>query len=279
MRLALAAVLIVISSLAHAKGFVPSSARLRATMPPAPAKSPWTHSMTYSFASDYNDQRKPRAYNHAIGGSIGYDINPNWSLSAEMGLRYEMVDGQIPKEEQQTYSETLNPSTEFGVAYGEENAFRSYGLAVHAEPLWTEDARREGHQGLVGAGGMVRINFFNKRYTMTHALDGTSLINSFHYGTDKKANPDYFWMYKWRNDLKFARTWKLSYSFGAKLTRFLDGFIGYSYNNTTSISNTWKNLTTALSYDNGGFTDDGYVRMWYIDEYRRIARLTMSYSF
>jgi hypothetical protein len=279
MRLALIAALMMLFSSATAVAFVPSSAQLRTKMGPAPEKSPWSHVFNYAVLTDYADARKPRAYTNVFAGSVAYQLNSNWSLGLDAGITADTLDGQVQKGEEQTYAETVNPVTELSLGYGETLASYNYSVGIHGEPLYTEAARREGHQGLIGAGGLIRVGFWNKRYTMTHMIDGTSMINSFHYGSDKLANPDYFWTYKWRNDLRFARTWKLSYTFGAKLTRYLDGFIGYTYNNSTSISNTWRNFTLAGSYENGGFTDDGYVRLWYVDSYRRLARLTVSYAF
>lgn len=280
-RTVIAVLLLFTSALGHAAGFRPSSYYLRAQMPnySPTAKSPWSHNVTYSFASDYADKREPRSYNHTLAGGVAYDFSERWSLGVDLGLGYEMIDGQIPKEEQQSYSETVNPTTMVSLSYGQDLRRWTYSLGVHGEPLWTDDARYEGQKGLIGAGGQVKINFFGKRYSMTHSIDGTSLINSYHYAADGSANPDYFWTYTWRNDLRFLRTWKLSYTFGAKMTRYMDGFIGYSYNNTTALSKSWNGFVFAGSYNNGGFTDDGYVRYWYIDQYRRVARLTMSYNF
>ncbi|NJL25727.1 MAG: hypothetical protein HC902_11505 [Calothrix sp. SM1_5_4] len=59
----------------------------------------------------------------------------------------------------------------------------------------------------------------------------------------------------------------------------MDGFLGYSYSDRFSLENTWRNVSLALTYTNGGFTDDGRVSLWFIDQYRRILMLAMNYAF
>ena len=281
MGLTAALILYCLSISARAQTFRSSSAYLSTplTADGKPAPSPWDATIRYGVSTNYADTRTPRGYDHVLLGEIGYKINPRWDGSLALGVRAETVNGQIPKGQQQSYSETLNPSTGLAVSYGDKFYAHSYSVGVHGEPLFDEDARLEGHKGLIGADASVLFNFFTKRVSMRHSLDGSSLLHTYEYGSDLRANPDYFWTYKWKNDLRFARTWKVSYTFGAKVTRYLDGFVGYSYNNTYSVSKTWKSATVAVTYDNGGFTDEGYVRLWYIDQYRRVARLMVSYAF
>ena len=277
-----AALLVGLFSLgARAQNFVPSSAYLRtplgATGQPAP--SPWGTALRYGLSSDLAKSEKPRGYDHVLLGDIEYKINPHWSGSLSLGASAETIDGQISKGQEQSHAETVHPMIELGVYFAESFYHNPYSIGIHGEPLIDEAARLEGYKGLIGATGDVTFAFFNKRFSMRHTLDGTSLLHTYEYGSDLKANPDYFWTYKWKNDVRFARTWKASYAFGAKVTRYLDGFVGYIYNNTISLIKTWSHTTVALSYDNGGFTDDGYVRLWYIDQYRRVARLMVSYAF
>jgi len=278
--LAMAAVM-TFTTAAEAYTFIPSSSYLKQEFLPngKPAPSPWSTNLRYGFGSNYADERKPRAYDHVVAAEIEYKINSAWAADFGLSAKAETIDGQIPKGEEQEYEETVSPGTSFGLSYNGMFGNHNYLLGAHAEPLWDRDSRLEGHQGILGAAGVVKFNFFNKRFSMAHTLDGSAMINTYHYGSNLKANPDYFWTYKWKNDVRVFRTWKVSYSFGAKVTRYLDGFVGYSYNNTFSLSKSWGGATAALSYDNGGFTDDGYVRMWYVDEYRRVARFMVSYAF
>jgi hypothetical protein len=258
------------------------SLRLRTEAPKSSAEDQpaWPAFVRYSLATDFADDRSPRAYTHALFTSVGYQFDKNWSVNTELGMRAELVNGQISKGEEQTYAETVSPSTAVELDYEHEFMERhSYTLDLHGEPLWDEASRLEGYKGLVGGGAELTLKFFDKIYTMTHSIDVTELINTFQYGTNLQYNPDYFATYKLGNSIRFLKTWKVSYTFGLKATRYLDGFWGYNYQNTVSLAKTWKHLSVALAYDNGGFTDDGEVSMWYLDQYRRVGRLLINYAF
>ncbi len=262
----------------------PAGAKTREGVLPLPeeraALNHYNGSVLYGVSSDFADSRSPRTYSHVLGATVDYTYSKNWSLGLNLNLKADTINGQIPKGEEQGYTEVLYPSTAANVSYLAP-AFEkhSWGFTVYGQPLWDEDARLEGHRALIGSAGNIQFFFFNKRYSMSHTLDTAKLINTYRENSKGTANPDHFFIYKWRNDLRFARTYKATYAFGAKVTRYLDNFVGYSYTSTFSISKTWNNFTATLSYDNGGFTDDGYIRLWYVDEYRRIFRLMMNYAF
>lgn len=279
--LAACAALMAFTLSARAYTFTPSSSYLKQPLLPngKPAPSPWSTALRYGVATDYADHRQPRGYEHVVAAEIAYTIDKNWGAGLNLGVTAETIDGQIPKGQEQEYHETLNPSTSLNLGYEDDFYQHGYSAGLFLQPLWDEPSKLEGYKALFGGGGNVKLNFFSKRFSMTHSLGAFSLVNTYHYGSNLRANPDNFYTYKWKNDLRLFKTWKLSYSFGAKVTRYLDGFVGYSYNNTVGVSKAWGPATAALTYDNGGFTDDGYLRFWYIDEYRRIFRLMVSYAF
>lgn len=255
-------------------------AQSKVSMPMLEQKSPWMGSVKYGLSSDFASDRSPRAYENILIGDVSYRMNRYWSAGVTASTRFITLDGQIPKDKEQDHTETLEPGASAELMYSRSfMQMHSYSFALHGEPLFAKDSRLEGHRGLVGVGGALSFGFFAKKYTMTHALDATSLINTYSTNSSGVANPDYFYTYKFINSLRFAQTYKISYTFGAKVTRYLDEFIGYSYSNSVSLSKAWENFAMSLSYDNGGFTDEGYISLWYIDDNRRVMRLMMSYAF
>jgi hypothetical protein len=242
--------------------------------------SPWELSLGYSISTDYADTTTPRSYTNSVLAGVDYHFDANWSLGLEVGVRAETIDGQIPKEVQQSYAETVSPSTAIELDYT-EHFWRSHKflLFLHAEPLWDDASRLEGYQGLYGGGGSLIFNFFGKTYTLAQTIDATELYNTFAYATDTTSNPDYFYTYKLVNALHFWGSYKIAYTFGFKATRYMDDFWGYNYQNSISIGKSWQNFSASLVYTNGGFTDDGTVSLWYIDEYRSIGQLILNYSF
>ncbi len=244
-------------------------------------KSNWSSSFYYGVNSDFADNRDPRGYTHSLGTSLGYDFTKGFSASASLGLRAETIGGQIEKEKEQSYSETVKPSVSLGLAYGGGlfSSPHSYSVSGYVEPLFDEISRLEGYKAVVGWGAGVSLNFFDKRWIMSHNVNWGSIINTYAYGSNLNANPDYFYGYSLSNSFRLWRALKFSYAWGIRYTRYLDDYLGYSYNNTYALSYSFDNLLVSLNYSNGGFTDDGEVSLWFIDDYRRIVSLALAYSF
>lgn len=242
--------------------------------------SPWSPSLRYSVLTDYAEDAKPRGYTQSIGLGTGYKFNDHWSVSTEVSLRAQTFNGQIDKGVEQSSTEAVNPSTALEVDYSRP-FLRRHRLTffAHGEPLWDQPSRIEGYKGLVGGGASITLNFFGNRFRQSHVLDATELLNTFKYAEDTTANPDMFYTYKIVNSLSVYRKLRLSYSWGIKLTRYTDAFVGYSYSNTISLSTSWNAIGFALAYDNGGYTDNGDVSLWYLDQYRRVALAMVNYAF
>jgi hypothetical protein len=277
----LAAVFILALAPALASG---QPAASRAKRPPvtsmAKNDSPWSSMVRYSVLSDYADNRTPRGYTHSVMGSLAYNFTKQLSFDVGAGARAETIEGQISKGKEQSYDEVISPMTSFDLSY--ERGFLDddkYSVYAEGEPLWDEASRLEGYKAVLGLGGNVSLRMFGKRWVLTNDLSVSELINSYKYGSNLTANPDYFYTYKLSNVVKIYRGLRASYSFGAKVTRYMDDFIGYSYSNSFSLSYVWPHLSVGLAYDNGGFTDDGTVSLWYLDQYRRLARLVVGYTF
>jgi hypothetical protein len=258
------------------------SLRQRADTPRRSSRpaDPWTGSVRYSVLTDYADSAQPRGYNQGVRAGLNYQFDQNWAMSGEASVRAETYNGQIDKSREQTYAETLNPSVAAELDYQRRfGGAHSYTLFAHGEPLLDEPSRREGYRGIIGAGASLSLGFFGKRYSMDHILDISELINTFDYAGNLEPNPDMFYTYKFVNSLRFWKTYRFSVSWGVKVTRYLDHFVGYSYSTTISLSKSWRHFALGAAYDNGGFTDDGQVRLWYLDQYRRVAMLMLNYSF
>ena len=243
-------------------------------------KSPYSIVLEYEVLTDYADNRTPRGYTHGIGGALGYKFNPTWSVLGTVSMGATTVGGQIPKTEKESYSETISPSAGLTVSHKKKFwGMSSWKVFAGGTALLDEGSRREGYKGLLRMGTGVGLAFSNIGYMMGHMLSASNMLNTFEYGTDKKANPQYSYVYAFSNSLKFYKKLRFGYIFGVKATRYLDGFVGYAHSNKYSVSYSWEKLSTALIYENGGFTDQGYVDFWYINQHRRLLRLTASYTF
>jgi hypothetical protein len=274
--------LILLGLLILSEAVTAQSLRMRTQAPVVQKEdeSPWDATLVYRIATDYADTNKPRGYANEFLFDLGYKLDKSWTLTGEVGARADFFDGQIEKGSQQSYDETISPTTNLELSYAHDfMQSHKYELSIHAEPLWDQASHLEGYKALYGAGGNVALRFFNKRYTFMNSLDVTELQNTYYYGSDLTANPDYFVTYRLTNSLKFLSTWKISYIFGMKTTRYLDGFWGYNYENNIKLAKSFGKLSASLAYMNGGFTDDGTLSLWYIDQYRSMAVFGINYEF
>ena len=279
MRFALVLAILLLTSAGHAQPTAVTRAK-RLTVKQPEEVGGWSSTVRYSALTDFADSRSPRSYVHTVAGSVGYAFDKNWSASVSLGARAETIDGQISKGREQSYGETLGPSTSLGIGFDDRISRQvAYGLYVEGEPLWDEPSRREGYKGLIGGGAKMNFSFFRKHWILGNDLSATELMNTYKYGSNLNANPSHFYTYRLSNVFKVYRGFRASYNFGAKLTEYTDGFTGYAYSNTVSLSYVWPKVSFSVAYDNGGFTDNGDISLWYVDQYRRLARAVVGYTF
>ncbi len=242
--------------------------------------SPWSASLVYSVNSDYADTRTPRGYNNYLEASGKYKFDDKWSVDLEAALQASTVEGQVNKGQEEGYPESVNPSTTVSLS---RQAFlvgkSTYALGTSLTPLWDEPSRREGYEAQYGVSAKVSVPIVTDIYSMTHSLSYSEFKSSYKYSTKNSINQANQSTYSFGNSLRIGNLFNLGYSFGLRLTQFLDATSTYSYKNSASISRQFGSLGLALSYENGGFTDKGDVSLWYVDQYRRMLRLSVSYVF
>lgn len=240
----------------------------------------WSGLFAYGSMTDLADSRSPRAFTHSFDGMGEYHFNESWSLAGNLSLGVTSVNGQIPKDPNQSKGETLSPEAGLGLRhrflFANKNRLISSGS-------WTsfmdEASRREGYLGLLSLGSQLVLPFKDLNYTMSHGFSLSHLMNTYEYGSNQLANPYLYLSYHLSNAWNFWAQWYLGYDFGIKMTRFLDDYFSYSYSNRYTLSYDGNPLSVELSYENGGFTDHGDVDLWYIDGYRRIVKANVAYAF
>ncbi|MBK7843095.1 MAG: hypothetical protein IPJ71_05270 [Bdellovibrionales bacterium] len=243
-------------------------------------ESAWSGVIRYSVLTDLAQEVNPRSYTHGFLGSLEYSFNSSWSLGGDVSFRAGTVGDQIYKAPQQSKGERIDP--EAGIVLNYEFLFfgnNSLKFFGGFDVFLDESSRLEGYLGLFSVGTEMNLVFSDVGLVMGHSFVISEMANTFEYSTEGSANPNLYYNYSFSNSLSFMKSLALNYTFGFKMTQYLDDYLSYSYSNKYGISAKWGQLSTGLSYENGGFTDDGYVDLWYIDAYRRLLKLTLSYLF
>jgi hypothetical protein len=246
-------------------------------------KSKWSSSMYYGVNSDFADNRDPRGYTHSLGVSVGYEFMKGFSTDASLGMRAETIGGQIEKDPDKSYAETLavNPSTSLSLSYSGDLWIEPHTFSVSGfvEPLFDEASQREGYKAVAGTSAGLSLKFFESRWIMSQTVNWGSIVNTYTYGSNLQANPDYYYGYNLSNSFRLWKALKFSYTWGIRYTRYLDDYLSYAYSNSYGLSYAFGSLMTSLNYSAGGFTEDGEVSLWFIDDYRRVISLSLAYSF
>lgn len=243
--------------------------------------TPWNIVSSYDFSADLAEARESRAWNHRATGRVGYYVLPQWEVGGLVQARASFIDGQVSKGPEETRGETLSPFVSVGTSWRDRligdhywSVFIGYGF------LLDEASRLEGYKGLPTLNGSVNLRFFDGRYLMGHQLSSQAVINTYPESLKAgTANPDYSVSYGLNNTLRIYGNWTGTAAFGVRATRYIDDFVGYTYNNTLSLAYSASNWSASLDYINGGYVDDGRVELWFIDRYRRIVGTSWSYRF
>lgn len=114
---------------------------------------------------------------------------------------------------------------------------------------------------------------------MGHEVSASEFLSQFRFNSQGELNPDTFYIYEMSHNFDLTEAFSFNFTFGLKMTRYEDGDLDYSYSNEFGMEYFWKGLLAGIFYRNGGFTDQGYVDFWYFDDFRRIVRINLSYTF
>lgn len=243
-----------------------------------PVESPWTLGANYSVATDLADSSDSRLYFQNLGASIGFQINQRWAVSGGLTGSFTTLDGQIEKRQEETVLESTGFSPSFGLMYS-PNLESPWMVSGNGSLLLDSASQREGYLGVAGASVSHNSSFWEERIGVTNALSVTELINRFEKNSSGTFNPGTSITYSLGTNLKMTDNLGISASFGLKRTRYLDGFWDYSYGSTVAISLNGENWSASLATSQGGYTEDGTVSLWYLNEYRRIVSVSFGYRF
>lgn len=240
----------------------------------------WPVSVYYGLSSDYADSRSPRSYTHFLGVNVTYIATEKWSFNGSFGGTADLIDGQIQKRPEQSYAETVNPSLSLSALFADSiNDKLSYSVNGHVDPFFDPQSRYEAYRYMYGVRGGLFLSLFKGKYLMGNSIDVSELVGDYSYNSQQQANADTYYTYSWSNSFRPNRKLDISYSFVLRMTRLTNSELTYAYNNNLAVSTFLKKWVLSAVYSNGGFTEQGEVNFWYLDQYRRLLRCIAVYNF
>lgn len=245
---------------------------------PVPEVSPWSFGFNYGFSTDLADSYSPRVYYQGLNAFLARKITTHWSASLAVAANFTTLDGQIDKRQEDNEIEAAGVAPSIGLNYGGSDP-RPWFFGISGTALMDSASRREGYQGLVSGNFGGTWRFFGERFSMTHTLAVSELINAYEYSSAGNPNPGTSVAYSWSNSLAAGDHLSFSAGFGLKQTRYLDGFWDYAYNTFAGMTLAMGKWSLSFNTSNGGYTEDGRVSFWYIDQYRRIVSMSLAVRF
>lgn len=232
----------------------------------------------YSLSSDLLDETEPRRYTHQLSINTLYDMSPQWRLGMLASVDYFSLNNEI-----------VETQTGYGGAQFNSNFFTTYRLKTpwltahnvgfsYTLPL-DDESRFEGYKGVPAVSTTLIKNLWPKYVNFIQTFRASYLINTFDKNARGQPNRDH--AVGSSSILGFNLTPNLSLlaGFGIRWSHLTDGNSDYAYNNFQTLSYTYKSVSAFITHSNGGFTEDGKVSLWFIDRYRKLIDVGVSYDF
>lgn len=237
----------------------------------------------YSVTTDFADELKPRLFTHRITPSVGYEIKDWFNVGVETTYFFKSVGNAVSRYPEDSGLSSVTPSISRGNLLKLPNVLggeHDLSAAVFGDIPFSEEARIEGYYGAVGAGPRLRSKFWDGILTITNRVNYNFIFNRYSFSPvsfDPSAEGSYG--YTLGLSVKIIGGLRAGVGFGARRTRYVDGFHDFSYQNTQTLSFAWKGWSASIEHKNGGYTDDEKVELWYVDRYRRLVTGTIGYAF
>ena len=95
----------------------------------------------------------------------------------------------------------------------------------------------------------------------------------------QEVQPTTGFLYKFENSYALAKDIHIGFGLGVKITNYLDGSSLFNNNNSIFMGGKISKVIVAIAYENGGFTEEKQVDLWFIDRVRQMVTLSAAYEF
>lgn len=238
--------------------------------------------ISYNVTTDLAEQADPRSLEHDFRGDFRYSLGKDYYVRALGNLYYSSVGRSILVNDTNNpiywdLDLSVNKKFNLGKFIGASHQLRA--SARDFLPV-SDESRYEGIKSIPGAGLTLNSSFFDSALIFSNALLYRYVINTYRFSpTTGDLNSRDSLSYSLHAIWNITNHWALMAGYGIKTSRRLDDTIDYAYNNFQAIDYSIGSFTFEVAYENGGFTREGDVSLWYVDNYRRIFTGSVTYSF
>lgn len=252
-------------------GQTPEEARPRLIQP--------VYRLNYSLSTDFADSLKPRKFDHGIEVAPLFVVKQSWLLLTDLQATYYSLDNTIPTDHNFQLSDGSLGAGKL-IHFG-PNSMNDLLLTVGNNFPLSEKSQFEGTAAIPSAHTMAILKFPQFRTMLSNDLGVAYYVNANQFSpltgsyTQQFATSDQIGLTYFILD-----NWSVSAGGGIKNTVFKDGFSQFDFKNffTTDvyIGDVWY---AELGYENGTYSDNTKVDLWYIDQYRQVSSFTLGATF
>ncbi|NCN41112.1 hypothetical protein GW916_07655 [bacterium] len=245
-----------------------------------PTKNPWSGWIQYDVRTDLADPILPRLYTHQFSGGVGFSTRKRLNISASLLAAYESIGanrGEVLVDQQQFFLSDvlLSVSKKYSMIHSWwmiptlSNSFQT-----------SELSREEGYLSITSGSVLFYRHFFKRRLKLFTAGGAGYIWNTYRISPQTlEMNPSSnFSLGLGGQWFPMGSSFFLGLEGGMKFTRYLDNTTDRVFRNSISIGAGYKSWSFTAALANGSYLNREEKTFFFIDEYRRTARIAVSYS-
>lgn len=243
-------------------------------------KSDWSVNLMYFVSSNLAEESDKRPYKHFLYSEVEYNMghlgSGDWGITASTALE-GLSDGN------NFNNKEANPKwhdLDLGLDYQQKIFSQSALILSMTVSLPTGyDSQIEEVKSTLNSEARLMTPFLNKKLSMMNRLAGSYIFNTYSESvTSKESNVNYLGEYGLGFSYSLVKGFTIGAGFNAKSFHAINGENELRTSTSQFIGFKQKSLSLKLSYLNGQYDQNDSVRIYYLDEVRRVIKFEVVYD-
>lgn len=259
-----------------------ASGSVTATAQGSAVPSPLNMQLSYEIETDLADELEPRIYEHQFSLTGKYDLGRGFSVLGKADFFYQSLGRSVVVEDSDDsmywdFEAAVAKQWELGRALGGKHTGK---VALRNIFPVSESNRYEGIRAIPGASAALVSDYFDSAVSVVNSVTYRYTVHTYLYSpVSGKLNSKDSLAYLLSGTVNIIGGLSATVGTGVKFARKHDDSVDYAYNNFQTLAYSFGDLSLSLTHENGGFTREGNISLWYIDRYRRLVSGAVSYAF
>jgi len=235
--------------------------------------------LSYRLGTDFAQEREPRAFEHRYraeaAGTKSLNGKPWLRLGANLAVVNRSLDNEIVRDQDSNSLQDAEifVSRHFDLGYWGR---MKHGIILTGSNLFplSNQSRYEGYRS-VPSGEVSLQTQINPTFAVDQRFLVDYVVNTYRFSpVTQEVNPDWGVEYQASLGTRFQKWFRFDVGANVRTTHFLDSTNLLSFNNFQAISFSNQRFSLILAHINGQHLNQEPAGLAYIDQYRRLVRLT-----